>query len=1149
MVTRPKFHGQKMQVSRERYTESVIVPTDGMGHYGAKPWPFDYRRAVEQAQGWVYRCVMGNAQTAAAVPLRLFVRKRSAAQLKALGLGPATYTSRPVTRSRMKYLTGDRRESRPSNAVLHKMSSFGDDFEEVQDHPVLDVLRTVNPMLNGFELATFRHVYLQLTGNAYLHPVMSPTLMRPVELWPMPTDWTRIIPGDPGGTEMVKGYVFGDGYTREQTFEADEVLHFAVNRYVRDAHYGYGPMEAAWPTVGLSVSKRISDKALFDNMSRPDYVLSIEGASADEAQRTDARINALHRGVRKVGRALVTTGRAKVQPLQFPPKDVGEFSEILEEIAGIFGYPIQKLRSSYEPKANAEIADYGWMKDTILPMLRNDEEALNQGGFLGLFGDGALLDDVVLAYDDPVPENAESARNDAQTYVTGGVWTINDERDRQGLPPVEGGDVPRINGVAIEALDAQAMAQAEMASQPFGVISPPQPPTPAPPPEVDVSEIARQVVAAMNVSKALEPAPAPQPVAHKSQPEYKNPAKYDDINFKPTRSMADAAQQGLDYRDEYGRGGTEVGIARARDISNRENLSPETVGRMVSFFARHADNRNPDAEESDGGPSNGWIAWLLWGGDPGKAWADKVAAQMDAADDDGSPDDGDKRSKAQGGDVDAGDQVDSEGVAEADESGAKACGDQGEGEIKGNENKLGDGDGQQKREAQTEDEKTKSDTSAAATEPPKRLGIGDGKRTDGQLAGGVKLDNGDADHQSTQPGNATGDDHAGGCGAGCSCKTYTPDEPEGDDIAEAVKKYGPDAAYMPIGFKGYGNWKSNADGEATGEADDTARGGEPETPINRMARLMADAFKEQEAAVLDAMKGMKAKRRTKADINDNEDRLALIEAAKQDPRVLRILEALSPDPLARAAAEGLPPMFAAGAQSGADAIGMSDGSGGTPNDPGSVAGGAGDPSISVGFDVSNPLVERAARERSIELAGDLNQTTINRLRDSLADGIASGESTAKLTQRVREQFESFSDSRAEAVARTESAMAYEKGQQDVWTESGVVEGKQWLLAPGACPWCVAVAKEFEGKQVALNGVFVPKGSSIVANGKPMKVDYRDIDGPPLHPNDRCDLIPVLGGEFKSLDEAIKKNDTNAIKKFWTDRRANHQDFTDDNRDA
>lgn len=93
----------------------------------------------------------------------------------------------------------------------------------------------------------------------------------------------------------------------------------------------------------------------------------------------------------------------------------------------------------------------------------------------------------------------------------------------------------------------------------------------------------------------------------------------------PNQAMKEEAQRGLDWRKEFGRGGTEVGIARARDIVNGANLSDDTVGRMVSYFARHEVDKEAEGFRvgEKNYPSNGRIAWALWGGDAGKEWADR----------------------------------------------------------------------------------------------------------------------------------------------------------------------------------------------------------------------------------------------------------------------------------------------------------------------------------------------------------------------------------------------------------------------------------------------------------------------------------------------------------------------------------------------
>lgn len=113
---------------------------------------------------------------------------------------------------------------------------------------------------------------------------------------------------------------------------------------------------------------------------------------------------------------------------------------------------------------------------------------------------------------------------------------------------------------------------------------------------------------------------------------------FDEIDFVAPDGAVEEAEKGLAWRDEYGRGGTEVGVARARDISNRKSLSPDTINRMVSYFARHEVDKQGEgwSPDEDGFPSAGRIAWALWGGDAGRTWAEKVKRQMESREEAGS---------------------------------------------------------------------------------------------------------------------------------------------------------------------------------------------------------------------------------------------------------------------------------------------------------------------------------------------------------------------------------------------------------------------------------------------------------------------------------------------------------------------------------
>jgi HK97 family phage prohead protease len=108
----------------------------------------------------------------------------------------------------------------------------------------------------------------------------------------------------------------------------------------------------------------------------------------------------------------------------------------------------------------------------------------------------------------------------------------------------------------------------------------------------------------------------------------------EEIDLTPTDSMAQEAKRGLAWRDEFNRGGTEVGVARARDLANKRELSAETVRRMVSYFARHEVDKQGQgfSQGEDGYPSAGRIAWALWGGDVGQTWANAKNRQLNRID-------------------------------------------------------------------------------------------------------------------------------------------------------------------------------------------------------------------------------------------------------------------------------------------------------------------------------------------------------------------------------------------------------------------------------------------------------------------------------------------------------------------------------------
>ena len=99
----------------------------------------------------------------------------------------------------------------------------------------------------------------------------------------------------------------------------------------------------------------------------------------------------------------------------------------------------------------------------------------------------------------------------------------------------------------------------------------------------------------------------------------------------PPAAVQAAARRGLELRAEQSpsnRGGTTVGLRRAAQLANGQPVSLSTLKRMVSFFARHAVNKSAPGWGVD---SPGYQAWLLWGGNDGRAWAARMIRRLERA--------------------------------------------------------------------------------------------------------------------------------------------------------------------------------------------------------------------------------------------------------------------------------------------------------------------------------------------------------------------------------------------------------------------------------------------------------------------------------------------------------------------------------------
>lgn len=410
----------KAFINPREYIAASMRKMSGIGN-GPKPRPFNYEAALRQFRHWAYAAAMLNATAVANVPLRLYVRNRSSAK--------RLYETRPLKRWEKTLLADDAH----GPAVRRKVAEFGGDVSEViEPHPAIEVLRKVNGFQNGYELTLLRMFDLQITGNSYLLPIYGAAGV-PDQVWRMPPQWTKVVPDK---ASWIRGYKYGADDNSASEFAADAVDHFKLPN-PRDMYYGMGWFEAAWSAIGLHDSKRTLDLSKFDNMARPDYIVSVKnGARKEAVDALEAKINETLRGPKNASKFLAIGAEVELKQLNENVPEVGTPNRVIEEISAVSGVPVAMLLSNDPNRANSVTARIGWYRSTIRPYCKLDEEKLNERWIPRFAGS----EDYFVAYDMVSFEDKEALAKQLVGYVAGGMLTPNEGRAEIGYDPIDGGD-------------------------------------------------------------------------------------------------------------------------------------------------------------------------------------------------------------------------------------------------------------------------------------------------------------------------------------------------------------------------------------------------------------------------------------------------------------------------------------------------------------------------------------------------------------------------------------------------------------------------------------------------------------------------------------------------------------------------------------
>lgn len=391
------------------------LPWLNQWQYGRELWgDQDFAAMLDNYKSWVYVCASRNATAVANVPLRLYVAKDKKGQ-KLKG-----YPTRKVEKKQDAFIR--------ENPFLSNIPSVrkAAEYEELTDHPFLDLQRSVNPWMNNFDLMETIQLYQELCGNAFLY-IKEDKMGIPREIWTIPPQNCKIIPDR---EKFISGYKYIKG-NEEILLDTKSVIHFKMTN-PKSVYYGVAPFVSVAEEFNLNRKINEYETAMFSNMGTLSGLFETESSlSEHEFERLKIEIQQSFTGTRNTGKMPLLDNGLKYKPLGANPREMsflGGREHIKECVLNAYGQALG-MYSAEANRANVDGAIYLYSKSTVQPRLKRLEEKLNE----------ALIwrydEKLFVAFDNPVPEDKEFELNKMVKETQGGLTTINEARIELGKKP------------------------------------------------------------------------------------------------------------------------------------------------------------------------------------------------------------------------------------------------------------------------------------------------------------------------------------------------------------------------------------------------------------------------------------------------------------------------------------------------------------------------------------------------------------------------------------------------------------------------------------------------------------------------------------------------------------------------------------------
>ena len=311
--------------------------------------------------------------------------------------------------------------------------------KELSRHPFLTFWNNPNPLHEMSNAALWRlfEIYLKLKGEGYFI-IERNELGQPAEMWAVPVHWVQMTP-----------YLDHPYYTVRLTngilmeVSVDDMFVMRDLNPLDPYRRGLGQTEALADEIEIDEYAAKFQKKFFYNDASPDLVVSLPaGTSKEQQERFRSEWLERFQGANKSHKLAVTAGDVIVNKIGDNMKDLDMVNGrdfVKRAVLEHFGVPREIMGiTESSNRATSEAAQYIYAQNVLMPNLKRREEAINKQ-LLPYFGDN-----LIWRYDDIIPRNQEFDQKKAIDGWSAGLLTKNEARDLLDMPPIEHGDIYKL---------------------------------------------------------------------------------------------------------------------------------------------------------------------------------------------------------------------------------------------------------------------------------------------------------------------------------------------------------------------------------------------------------------------------------------------------------------------------------------------------------------------------------------------------------------------------------------------------------------------------------------------------------------------------------------------------------------------------------